>query len=329
MLNTIQLSRVDLNLLVLFDVVLAEGHVGRAAERLSLTPSAVSHGLARLRRLLGDPLFLRTPRGVVPTAQAAALAPAIGDALARVSGVLVAAERFDPARSQRRFAIGAPDAIAAVVLPRLLALLRERAPGVDLGVTQLLPVPGARSARGFWEPTLALLESRTLDLALSPLYDMPARFAAHALYEEAFVIVGRIGHPFVQRATLERFCASAHALVSGHGDPYGFIDERLARLGRSRRIALTAPSFMTVLAWVADTDLLAAVPRGLAAAHAGRYGLRAVELPRALVRGVDRIGVIAAKAALGDTGLAWLFELLRGCIATQPGSRRARPSRAS
>src|SRR3954468_4613468 len=114
MLNKIDLSRANLNLLVLFEVVLAERNVGRAAQRLKLTPSAVSHGLGRLRRLLNDPLFLRTPKGVVPTARASELAAPIADALARVRSVISSAEPFDPATSTRRFAIGAPDAISAV-----------------------------------------------------------------------------------------------------------------------------------------------------------------------------------------------------------------------
>src|ERR671912_1998487 len=97
MLNEIDLSRTDLNLLVLFETVLKERHVGRAADRLNLTPSAVSHGLGRLRKLLNDPLFLRTPKGVVPTARATELAAPIADILARVRSVMATAAPFDPA----------------------------------------------------------------------------------------------------------------------------------------------------------------------------------------------------------------------------------------
>src|SRR3954447_20036208 len=115
MLNKIDLSRADLNLLVLFEVVLAERNVGRAAQRLKLSPSAVSHGLGRLRRLLNDPLFLRTPKGVVPTARATELAGPVADVLARARSVISSAAPFDPERSTRRFTIGAPDGSSAVV----------------------------------------------------------------------------------------------------------------------------------------------------------------------------------------------------------------------
>jgi DNA-binding transcriptional LysR family regulator len=139
MLHEIDLSRADLNLLVLFEAVMEARHVGRAAARLNLSPSAVSHALGRLRALLGDPLFLRTPKGVVPTERAERLAPEIADILARVRGVVASAEPFDPACSTRRFVVGAPDAVSAVLLPSLLRRLEREAPGVDLSVRQLLP----------------------------------------------------------------------------------------------------------------------------------------------------------------------------------------------
>src|SRR6187401_1395260 len=131
MLNETDLSRIDLNLLVLFWLVLEERHVGRTADRLNLSPSAVSHGLGRLRRLLNDPLFLRTPKGVVPTARATELAAPIADVLARVRSVLATAAPFDPSTSTRRFTIGAPDGISAVVLHPLLVALGPVAPRID------------------------------------------------------------------------------------------------------------------------------------------------------------------------------------------------------
>src|SRR3954454_2091558 len=114
MLN--QISRVDLNLLVLFHAVREEGHVGRAAGRLNLTPSAVSHSLGRLRHLFNDPLFLRTPKGVVPTERALELGEPVGDILSRVGRVFASATPFDATTSSRRFSIGAPDAIMDTVM---------------------------------------------------------------------------------------------------------------------------------------------------------------------------------------------------------------------
>src|SRR6478752_6016570 len=139
MLNQISLSKVDLNLLVLFHTVLEEGHVARAAGRLNLTPSAVSHALGRLRDLLNDPLFLRTPKGVVPTARALELGEPVAEILGRVEKVIASAVRFDATTSVRRFVIGAPDAALTSVMATVLDSVSAHAPRVDIGLLHLMP----------------------------------------------------------------------------------------------------------------------------------------------------------------------------------------------
>ena len=309
MLNQANLSRIDLNLLVLFAVVLEERHVGRAATRLHLSPSAVSHGLKRLRRLLNDPLFLRTPKGVVPTTRAMELEEPIGEILVRVSGIVSAAEAFDPATSTRRFVIGAPDAVSAVLLRPLLSELQAVAPRLDIGVRQLLPPQKGRALQDAWEPVLDDLEGGGLDIAVVPLDAVPARFVAQPLYEESFVIVMREGHPLARDPSLHRYCEMQHLVVSLTGDPFGLFEDALAELGLTRRIAVTVPNFLQALLLVAETDLVAAVPRRLAKCHAARFGLTLTEPP--LPRGPDTISAIANKAALMDHGVAWLFQCLQ------------------
>jgi DNA-binding transcriptional LysR family regulator len=303
MLNKIDLSRIDLNLLVLFEVVLEERHVGQAAGRLHLSASAVSHGLGRLRRLLNDPLFLRTPKGVVPTERATQLAESIADILARARSVISTAEPFDPATSARRFAIGAPDGISAVVLRPLLAELARVAPRIDIGVRQILPSPAR-----VWQTAIADLEARAMDIAIIPSDDIPARFEARRIYEEDFVVAARPGHPFARDPSLERYCEMQHLVVSHTGDPHGFVDEQLAKDGRTRRIALTVPNFMFALAVIAETDLIGALPRRFVAMHAARFGVAALEPPLPLPG--FRLNAVAPKVAMMDAGLAWLFDLL-------------------
>lgn len=307
MLHVIDLSRVDLNLFALFEVVRNERHVGRAAERLNLSPSAVSHGLGRLRRLLNDPLFLRTPKGVVPTARAEELAQPIAEILAQARRVVASAEQFDPTTSTRRFTIGSPDGSSAVFLSPLLAALEGSAPGVDIGVRQILPPPGVPRERA-WAPALTDLESRAIDVAIIPIDDVPARFVEQTLYREEFVIAMRAGHPFADEPTLDRYCAMKHLLVSQAGEALGFVDLVLASQGRSRRIAATVPNFMLALTLVAETDLLAAFPRSLAATHARRFGIQSVEAPLPLPD--FSIRCVATKVALMDAGVAWLFDML-------------------
>ena len=310
MLNEINLARVDLNLLVVFEAVLKERHVGQAAEKLNLSASAISHSLGRLRRLLNDPLFLRTPRGVVPTARATELAEPIADILARVRGVLATAEPFDPATSTRRFMIAAPDAVLAVLLPYLLAGLARLAPGINLGLRQALPPPNDLRTELAWQPVLEELETAGLDLALLPVDNAPARFAVQKLYDDFdFVIAMRAGHPLLDDPTLDRFCAMQHVIVSLKGDPFGFVDSALALENRSRRVALTVPSFMTALGVIASSDLLGAIPRLLVSMYGPRLGLTSIEMPVQLPLQLQ-VSAVATKAALSDAGVAWLWKVL-------------------
>jgi DNA-binding transcriptional LysR family regulator len=318
MLNRINLARADLNLLTLFEVILSERHVGRAAARLNLTPSAVSHGLGRLRRLLNDPLFLRTPKGVVPTARALALAAPVADMLARARNVLASAEPFDAATSARRFVIGAPDGMSSIFVAPLLARLRDRAPGIDIGLRQLLPPQGGQSVADAWMPALAELEAGRMDIAIAPIDRAPPRFVARALYEEDFVAVMRAGHPFAARPTLARFCEGRHLVVSMTADPRGFVDDALAKQGLSRRVVLTVPNFASALATVAETDLIAAMPRRFVAMHVRRFGVVVREVP--LKMRSYTIRAVVPKVALMDEGLSWLLDVTHEAVA---GSKAA------
>lgn len=322
MLNEIDLSRADLNLLVLFDVVLAERHVGRAAARLNLSPSAISHGLGRLRRLMQDPLFLRTPKGVVPTARALELTAPVAEILARVRSVIATAAPFDPATSTRRFSIAAPDGVIAVFLSPLLRALHKRAPRIDISLRQLLPSQGGVPILRAWQPALDDLDSRSIDVIIGPLDEIPPRFASQILYDEDFVIALRAGHPFARKPNLQRYCEMEHLVVSQTGDAQGFVDLALAKHGLTRRIALTVPNFMMALAQIAETDLIGAVPRRFMAIHGPRFGVIGVEAPLPLPR--SRIRAITPKAALMDAGLAWFVNLLREVVPGEAAMRGRR-----
>ena len=312
MLNEIELSRVDLNLLVLFHVVLEEGHVARAAGRLNLTPSAVSHAIGRLRDLLKDPLFLRTPKGVVPTARALELGEPVAEILARVGRVMASAVPFDPATSGRRFVIGAPDAVLASAMVPLRECLGTQAPDVDVGLIHLMPGGRGGSMDQPWQDSLKKLEKREIDVAILPLRAVPPRFEARRLYDEDFVVAMRQGHVFARAPTEAAFCRSQHLLVSLSGEPFGFVDQLLAKRGLKRRIVLTVPTFMMALAHLSSSDLIAALPRRLVERHAARFGLAVVDLP--VKRPPDPIQAVATKAAMMDTGIVWLMEVIVGSV---------------
>jgi DNA-binding transcriptional LysR family regulator len=297
-MNENNLSRADLNLLLLFEVVLQERHVGRAAKRMSLTSSAVSHGLNRLRLLLNDPLFLKTPKGVVPTERALTLADPIADVLARARRVVATAEPFDPRKSTRRFTIGMPDSMAAIFLSPLLAEVHRVAPNIDVNVRQLLH-----------EQAVAELDARTVDIAIVLAREIPKRFAAHVLLEGDFLIATRAKHPFVRDPSLDRFCATPHVVISPAGDAHTFIDDMLAGMGRARRVAATVPNFMLACALVAETDLITTLSKAFLARHGARFGVVGTPSPVPMRKFQAR--AVTPKAALMDAGLEWLFNLLK------------------
>lgn len=300
--------------------MLEERHVGRAAERLNLTPSAVSHGLKRLRALLNDPLFLRTPKGVAPTARALTLAAPIAEILSGTAAVLDLARPFDAASSTRRFTIGGPDAVlAAFVIPALDAIAAE-APGLDFSLVHILASGRGAPGAQLWADGLKSLDARRVDLAILSLDAAPPRYAVRPLYDESFVVAARRGHGFAAEPTLDAFCDAAHILVSTTGDAYGFVDEWLEGAGRRRRIALTVPGFMMALAQVANSDRLAVLPRGLVERHADALGLVTVALP--LPRPPDSMAAVTVRAALMDAGIAWLVEALARAAGRDNGENR-------
>lgn len=304
MLHQIDLSRIDLNLLVLFEAVLEELHVGKAATRLSLSPSAVSHGLGRLRIQLNDPLFLKTPRGMAATERALALAGPVADILSRVRSVMATAEPFDPATSTRRFVIASPDGSSIVPLPKLLGALEKEAPGIDIGTRQMMPdISLARP----WEHVFEALDARRVDLGTITFGEVPSRFAVRDLYEDEFVVVARKGHPFAKNPTLDAYCDARHILVSTTADPATFTGGQLAELGRTRRVAVTVPHFIVALAAIADSDLLGTVPRSVLKTYGERFGLVGSQPPfggnyRSQIR------LVMPRVALADEGLAWLAD---------------------
>ena len=216
----------DLNLLRALDALLDERNVTRAAQRLSLTQPAVSAMLTRLRESFGDPLFVRSQRGIVPTERALELAAPLKQVLSEIEQMLQP-RAFDPREAGMTLTLASTDyALRAVVVP-FLARLREAAPGVR---AVIVPVQHERLQ--------AQLESGDVDMALITPETTPVDLHARRLFDERYVCVMRADHPAAaRRLTLERFCALDHALVSyAGGSLSGVTDEALARVGRSRRV---------------------------------------------------------------------------------------------
>ena len=253
--------RLDLNLLRVFDAVMAERSLTRAAQKLALTQPAVSNALRRLRETLGDELVRRTSAGMEPTPRAQALWPVVRTMLGQLEAALVP-EEFVPAEAHDTFVLAMADATAAALMPRMVALLGAEAPGVSVRVLPL----STRDPR-------RLLEDEVADLAIgyfpAVLADLTASaqsggavsFAYQRLYDGEYVCVMRSGHPLARGPlTLDRFCSARHMLVSFSGRPFGFVDEALASLQRQRHIVLTVNQFFTAGRVVAQSDLLTVLP---------------------------------------------------------------------
>jgi len=254
----------DLNLLRVFDQVMAERNLTRAARNLAMTQPAVSNALARLRDALGDQLVTRSGYGVEPTPRALALWPAVSDALRQLEASFSPGD-FTASEAKHSFLLAMADATAASLMPALVQILERDAPGVSI--------------RGLWLVTRdarPLLDEGRIDLALgffsAVLADLTAQaqaqsggvaaFAHQRLYDGEYVCVMRSDHPLSKgKLTMDRYCSARHLLVSFSGRPFGFIDEALASRGRERRVVLTVNQFFTAGQVVSASDLLTVLPR--------------------------------------------------------------------
>lgn len=263
------LSGIDLNLLVVLDAVLAERSVARAARRLHVTPSAVSNALARLRAAIGDPLFTRSGRGIVPTPRAEELGPAVARALAELDRAVRGAT-FEPRSTRRTFTLAVSDAGQLVQAPRVAALLAEVMPLARLrvvGIDSLLALGG--------------LAGTEVDVVLG-VGERGTGIHVERVHDEPTVLVARRGHPALarraSRASLEALGHVAVDMAPGRGlrDRTG---AAWARARMRRDVRAVVPSFAAAAAVVATTDLVATLPRSLFALLGPRLGLAVVGGP--------------------------------------------------
>ena len=257
----------DLNLLVTLDVLLAEGSVARAAQRLRLSPSAMSRALARLRETMGDPLLVRAGRGLVPTPRALDLRDRVCQLVQDGEAVLRPAEKPNLKQLVRTFTLRTSEGFAENFGPDLIARLGEEAPGVRLRFVQK-PNKDSASLR---EGTVDL-ETGVVGKTTGP------EVRAQALFRDRFIGVVRMGHALSQgKITASRYANGRHIGVSRQGLDKGPIDEALNALGLERKIVTIVGGFSTALALAQASDLIATVPER----HTGilRAGMHSFPLP--------------------------------------------------
>jgi DNA-binding transcriptional LysR family regulator len=284
-----------------FDTVYAERNLTRAARVLHITQPAVSNALKRLRAAFGDPLFVRTPRGVAPTPVADNIAARVKEALYMLNISLTEGEKFAPQRSEKVFALAVHDIDEAVLLPGLMERLQAAAPGVAL---ECVAVPRDELERE--------LASGSLDFALDvPLFSVPM-LCRQLVSAERYVCAMRPGHPAAAGPlTLERYLDLQHIHVSTRRQGVGHIDRALERLGRARNIKLRMMSYMAAPKVVASTDLVLTIPRSLAF----MYGLTTRELPFE-VGTLDQY-LYWHRNADEDRANAWMRGILLGALSAR------------
>ena len=257
----------DVHLLQLFELIYSSRSVTRAAEHLGLAQPTVSIWLAKLRKQLNDPLFVRTPSGMLPTPEADALIGTVRQALESLRYLAQRDAKFDPATSERRFRICMTDASHITLLPQLLAHVRSTAPGVRLGAERID------------NQTAQRLESGEADLALGLIPELGAGFYQQSLFTQDWVCLANARHPRIgETLSADMYQREGHInVVSGTG--HHLLDASLDRHHLEHRVVLELPGFLGLTAIVSTTDLLATLPRQIGETLAKLGGLNVFSCP--------------------------------------------------
>lgn len=264
-----ELKEIDLNLLLVFDRLLAERRVSKVAESLGMTQPGVSNALKRMRVLLGDELFVRTARGMEPTPYALGLAEPIGYALSTIHDAFNEVAHFEPATSDRKFTLGITDIGEMYFLPRLMTVLRQHAPGVTLSTVR-------NTAVNLQDE----MEAGHVDLAIGLLPQLKTGYFQRRLFRQRYVCMFRQGHALDKASmTVEEFGDADHVSVVSAGTGHAIADLAIERQGIKRKIGLTVPHFVAVGHILSNSTLIATVPERYAMACVEPFKLRYIPHP--------------------------------------------------
>ncbi len=299
-MKSIDLTQIDLNLLVAFESLFKERSVTVAAQRLYLGQPAMSAALGRLRILFGDELLIRVGREMQPTAKAIAIAPGIFAALHQIRQTIQSSQTFEPVSDSRDFAIGSPDYASFVTIPKLLAHCQEVAPNLNFRMIE------------FEKDSIGdLLEQGTVDLALGVFQSPPRQTVCVPLFQEHFVGIARKDHPALTQKTisLEGFANLSHALNTTRRDAIGEVDHVLTAHDLQRRIALTVPHMLVLPSIIASTDLVAAIPSRMACYFSKLNDIEVFKLPIEIPKWT--VSMLWSKLSDKDDASCWLRQTLQ------------------
>jgi len=261
------ISKIDLNLLIYLDVLLREKNVTRAANQLNITQPAMSNGLKRLRNLFNDPILVRTSDGMVPTERARTLAPTIRKILLELEEALQGEEEFNEKSSSRVFRIMASDYAASTLLPELLKLLNKNAPNVTIDIMTPSDV------------TFHDVEAGKIDMAINRFDELPQSFHQKSIWIDSFSCLLSAENPVVDQFNLDAYLAAKHVWVSKTGfgvgvgmnpddvQKLGWVDESLAKIGKQRDIKVFTRNYHVSMQLAHEDNLIATLPTKAAMLH--------------------------------------------------------------
>ncbi|MCH9848121.1 MAG: LysR family transcriptional regulator [Betaproteobacteria bacterium] len=311
----IRFKQLDLNLLRVFDEVMAERNLTRAADNLAMTQPAVSNAIRRLREALQDDLVRRQGFGVEPTARALALWPSVRAALSQLRES-IAPEGFDHTQAQDTFILAMSDATAADLMPPLVSTLDAVAPGVSMRVLPLTTRdPRTLLEKGDVDIAVGHFPGVMAELDAVHLHEASPSFLHSRLYSGRYVVVMRRDHPLAKKKqlALDEFCAARHLLVSFSGRPFGFVDEALRMRGKQRRVVMTVNQFFTAGRVVVSSDLLTVLPADFVNTTGMAHAMTIRELPLQVPD--IHVDALWHRHAEQRPAHQWLLETIQRCAA--------------
>ncbi len=273
-IHNMNIKDIDLNLLNVFTAIYHSQNISRAAERMGMSQPATSNALNRLRKILDDPLFVRNSRGVTPTQKAKELAPKLTQALDLIQNCLNEKTDFNYATTEREFNIAMSDYCEFLLMPRVIDWLSKFAPGVRINVW---PIEGGDMNEAF--------NNEKLDLALGNIPYLIDNYRVQGLFDEGFAPIMRVGHPLANETlNLEQFLALPHVIFTPRDNQKDNTSRPVKDKEWQRQASLQVPNFMSQVAVVSKSDLVAAAPLRAVTAFREIYPVKTISLPVELPR---------------------------------------------
>tara|TARA_Y100001936_G_scaffold254168_1_gene326245 strand:+ start:25629 stop:26672 length:1044 start_codon:yes stop_codon:yes gene_type:complete len=292
----------ELNLLHIFNAIMVERSITRAAERLGMTQPAVSNAVSRMRSVWNDPLFVKKGRAIAPTAFALSLWNQVRGPIDELAAA-VDVQAFEAASSTRTFRVAVTDLILEMVWQPLVCALQRNAPGINLHAVSFSPSTAVEQLR-----------EASVDLLVGIIDEQDHSLRSHSLFSTGYVLAMRSGHPLAEtEIALEQFLRARHLLATMSGDAHGVVDDALSVLGEERRIAVTVNHFSAVPELLRHSDLIAAIPEVITSDCAFREGITIAELPLSVPE--TAIHLAWHRRHDRDEGIAWMRQQIES-IAT-------------